>query len=267
MKFLAEDGGTITEKTYRDRLLSNCMAPPTIELKVGAQVMLIKNMDESLVNGSLGRVVAFSSEKGWAEIDSLIDDGDRKRIYELKSKAVDTARRWPVVEFSNSDGSRRQILCVPETWKIELPSGEIQAQRSQVPLILAWALSIHKAQGQTLEKVKVDLGRVFERGQAYVALSRATKKEGLQVLRFKKDKVMAHEKVRKFYAGLYSASEAAKRKMPPPAKSRSNTPMLNPPRASSAAAASGYPDSDEEEMMMAMETSRGGAKGRVGATG
>ena len=107
-------------------------------------------------------------------------------------------------------GTTRQFLAQPEQWKVELPNGEIQASRTQVPLILAWALSIHKAQGQTLERVKVDLGKVFEKGQAYVALSRATCQEGLQILRFDPKKVMAHEKVRAFYASLYNAMEVNK---------------------------------------------------------
>lgn len=102
----------------------------------------------------------------------------------------------------------------PEQWKVELPNGEVQASRNQLPLILAWALSIHKAQGQTLERVKVDLGNVFEKGQAYVALSRATCKEGLQVLRFDPKKVMAHDKVRAFYASLYSVVGAGKKATP-----------------------------------------------------
>lgn len=67
--------------------------------------------------------------------------------------------------------------------------------RTQLPLILAWAMSIHKSQGQTLERVKVDLGRVFEKGQAYVALSRATSLGGLQVLNFDPSKVLAHKRV------------------------------------------------------------------------
>jgi ATP-dependent DNA helicase PIF1 len=100
------------------------------------------------------------------------------------------------------------ILCQPEEWKVELPNGEVQAKRTQLPLILAWALSIHKAQGQTLERVKVNLGRVFEKGQAYVALSRATTQDGLQVLGFQKSKVMAHPRVIDFYNKLYSAEEA-----------------------------------------------------------
>ncbi|THW41213.1 hypothetical protein D6D21_06400 [Aureobasidium pullulans] len=60
--FEARDGGSITDKTYRDKLLANCMAPELITLKKGAQVMLIKNIDESLVNGSLGKIIGFMSE-------------------------------------------------------------------------------------------------------------------------------------------------------------------------------------------------------------
>jgi ATP-dependent DNA helicase PIF1 len=110
------------------------------------------------------------------------------------------------------DGTERHLLCQPEAWKIELPNGEVQAQRQQVPLILAWALSIHKAQGQTLHRVKVDLGRVFEKGQAYVALSRATSQAGLQVLRFEPRKVMVHPKVTEFYSNLVSITQVIQSK-------------------------------------------------------
>jgi len=77
--------------------------------------------------------------------------------------------------------------------------GEVIASRKQIPLILAWALSIHKAQGQTLSPVKIDLGRTFEKGQAYVALSRATNLDGLQVVGFDPTKIKAHPKAIDFY--------------------------------------------------------------------
>lgn len=205
MKFIAVDSGTITDVQRRDKLLQNCMAPREIELKLHSQVMLIKNVDDSLVNGSLGRVVGFMSEKMF---DLMSDEGLSEKE---AGKGIETGHRWPLVQFAMIDGTSRQLLCQPETWKVELPNGEVQAQRAQVPLILAWALSIHKAQGQTLERVKVDLRRAFEKGQAYVALSRATCKEGLQVLGFEERKVMAHDKVREFYNSLYSATDASNR--------------------------------------------------------
>lgn len=219
--FEARDGGVIQDKAQRDRLLQNCMAPEQIQLKKGAQVMLIKNIDEQLVNGSIGTVIGFMSEQTFdrythheeefttSQANVLKDDDPiklrtaqaRQRI-EDNLRGFDTAQHFPVVRFVNHDNSTRDLLCQRETWKIELPNGEIQASRAQIPLILAWALSIHKAQGQTLERVKVDLGKVFEKGQAYVALSRATSMAGLQVLRFDARKVMAHEKVRTFYSNL-----------------------------------------------------------------
>ncbi|KJF61367.1 mitochondrial DNA helicase [Coccidioides immitis RS] len=223
--FTAVDSGAIQDKSMRDKMLANCMAPPLIHLKKGAQVMLIKNMDDSLVNGSLGKVVAFMDDSTY---DHYVRNEDsyhsgheynrddessraRKKIksmaYDPKGLGVTTAKLWPLVSFVLPDGTERQLLCKPETWKIELPNGEVQAQRQQVPLILAWALSIHKAQGQTLQRVKVDLGRVFEKGQAYVALSRATSTSGLQVTRFEPRKVMVHHKVKEFYANLSTTND------------------------------------------------------------
>src|SRR5271170_7962294 len=60
--FRAEEGGSISNIEQRTKLLENCMAPQLLELKKDAQVMLIKNMDENLVNGSLGKVIGFMSE-------------------------------------------------------------------------------------------------------------------------------------------------------------------------------------------------------------
>lgn len=187
--------------------------------------MLIKNMDDGLVNGSVGKVVAFMDENMFDYYDKNEEDFQPKETQGLSKGQMDESRsriraalnkdnpastsmKWPLVGFTLGDGTYRELLVQPESWKIELPTGEVQASRSQIPLILAWALSIHKAQGQTLDRVKVDLGKIFEKGQAYVALSRATSQEGLQVVRFDPRKVMAHEKVRIFYDSLYDVSRA-----------------------------------------------------------
>jgi ATP-dependent DNA helicase PIF1 len=101
----------------------------------------------------------------------------------------------------------RELLCAPLDFTIEGYMGNVEARRMQVPLILAWALSIHKSQGQTLTRVKVDLAHTFEKGQgmfshfypsssrgveavnlAYVAISRATCMEGLEIESFQPSK-------------------------------------------------------------------------------
>jgi len=224
--YMAEDGGTVKDPQQLERLLQNFMAPKKLELKVGAQVMLIKNMDDGLVNGSLGKIVRFMSEgmfekyvageielpqdkAGIEEVDAMSAE-IKKRLNAMghKGPIADTGIRYPVVRFLLPDGMERELLCQPEDWKVELPNGEVQAQRRQIPLILAWALSIHKAQGQTLERVKVDLRKIFENGQAYVALSRATTQEGLWVQNFNAKAVMAHPRVGEFYHSLYSVNKA-----------------------------------------------------------
>ncbi|KKY27895.1 putative mitochondrial dna helicase [Diplodia seriata] len=199
----AQDGGTVTDADTRKRLLADCIAPEILEIKETAQVMLIKNIDKTLVNGSLGRVVGFANQFTFS--NGTWGLGGRDTVH---------GRLYPVVRFQLSNGDTKTELCEPAEWSVErwVPEPwsdtgwevETLATRTQVPLILAWALSIHKSQGQTLELVKVDLNRVFERGQAYVALSRAKSMDGLQVLNFDPKRVTAHPKVKEFYASLSS---------------------------------------------------------------
>jgi ATP-dependent DNA helicase PIF1 len=207
--FRAKDGGTITDPAIRNKLLSNLMAPPELRLRVNAQVMLIKNTDETLVNGSIGKVIRFCDEATWRNdggqaLNETPEEAKKRKAITSASKGGTI--QYPVVKFPLPGGTYfREVLVMPETWKIELPNGEIQASRVQLPLILSWAMSIHKSQGQTLDRVRVDLSRVFEKGQAYVALSRATSLEGLQVLGFDPAKVMVHPKVAKWSQSLESA--------------------------------------------------------------
>lgn len=181
-----------------------------------SSVTFLQNMIQGkLVNGSVGKVVDFITPLEAAQ------RGTKFAISESNCSGMPPMGRevkmekWPVVQFQSGD----VLLCIPDTFEVNNPEGEIEAMRcqvtsllvvvtvsgltcySKVPLILAWALSIHKSQGQTLDRVRVNLGRIFEKGQgeghvfsvafsvhisfsAYVALSRATSMERLQVLNF-----------------------------------------------------------------------------------
>ncbi|GAA0193584.1 AAA family ATPase [Cytobacillus oceanisediminis] len=138
--------------------------PPTdtvLHLKVGAQIMLLTNdPSDRWVNGTLGRIV-----------DMAMVDGERELDVEL------------------ADGS--VVTVGPYTWEVTRPvvdgaslSREVVGTYTQLPCRLAWAITIHKSQGQTLDRLVVDLtGGVFATGQVYVALSRATSMAGLVLKR------------------------------------------------------------------------------------
>ena len=185
--FEAKDSG---EYYFTQQLDSSCQAPKLLELKKGCQVMLLKNLDfkNTLVNGSRGIVVGFTTD---SEQIIYYDEDDDKKSTIISSELNEI---YPVVRFS--DGKDRIIT--HETWKIE-SAGQIKATRYQIPLTLAYALSIHKSQGMSIEKVDLSLGKVFTYGQAYVALSRVTSLEGLRLFSFSPSIIRAHPKVISFY--------------------------------------------------------------------
>lgn len=136
-----------------------------LELTIGAQVMLIANIESGLVNGSRGVIIDFALD-------------------------------LPVVEFLN--GMKRTVG--NHSWPIE--EYEL-VSRSQIPLRLAWASTCHKAQGITLDSALIDIGpSVFEYGQAYVALSRVRSLDSLYVYDFDPVAFKAHPKVKEFYKNL-----------------------------------------------------------------
>jgi hypothetical protein len=84
-----------------------------------------------------------------------------KGLLALNDHTFERHDRFPLVKFTNG----LHLLCAPLPFDVQGLKGNCEAQRVQVPLVLSWAMSIHKAQGQTMSRVKVDLKRIFEKGQ------------------------------------------------------------------------------------------------------
>lgn len=130
---------TSGKASYVESLKRSCLAPQELVLKQGALVMCIRNNPEAgFVNGSLGTVEGFDTDSG-----------------------------YPIVKLR----SGKTLTMFPETW--ELRDGETKrASLMQLPLRLAWAITVHKSQGMTLDAARIDLGKAFVPGMGYVALSR-----------------------------------------------------------------------------------------------
>ena len=98
---------------------------------MGVQVMLIKNMDETLVNGTMGKIIGFVDPA--AALDDDAGKPSSKGGKEPKATASLGSRQLlPMVEFLQPGGLRRQVIIQPDTWKVELPNGEVQVSRTQV---------------------------------------------------------------------------------------------------------------------------------------
>ena len=149
-------------------LINNCPCERILSLKKGANVMCTVNldMDAGICNGSIGVIVDF---------------------------VVGSSPSIPIVLFSN--GITRQMPL--KYWQSEeFPTIAI----GQIPLRLAWAITIHKIQGATLPMAEIDIGNtIFEYGQSYVALSRVENLEGLYLSGFRPDKIKVHPAVKEFY--------------------------------------------------------------------
>jgi len=148
--------GKLTGQFKADRLPS----PMELVLKIGAQVMFTKNdMNRRWINGSVGTVVKMGEEKITVKMSCSL-----KKVEVERDEWLEYQYRWGMID--------------EELERFETGSF------IQFPLVLAWAMTIHKSQGRTLEKVHLNLGQgAFETGQTYVALSRCRTLEGLSLAR------------------------------------------------------------------------------------
>jgi ATP-dependent exoDNAse (exonuclease V) alpha subunit len=173
-------------------------ADPMLELKVGAQVMFIKNDDgkrtgegtlKRWVNGTIGKVVDLPSSGGvTVEVDGEKLDVGRATWEKVRYEIEE--------EFDEETGKVKEVL-------VTIPLAEYQ----QIPLRPAWSVTIHKSQGQTYDEVVIDLGRgAFSPGQTYVALSRVRSLEGLYLTRaIKMGDVMVDKDVIRFMSAVKQA--------------------------------------------------------------
>lgn len=136
---LSYEQTTTGSENYVENLQRSVLAPKVLRLKEGALVMAVKNSPErKYVNGSIGKVVGFEPHT-----------------------------EYPIVEFLNG----KEVSMQPDTW--ELRDGDKKrASITQIPLRLAWAITVHKSQGMTLDAARIDLRKAFVEGMGYVALSR-----------------------------------------------------------------------------------------------
>ncbi len=146
---VAYQQSTTGAANYVESLQRSVLAPAELRLREGALVMAVKNAaDRKYANGSLGTVIDF-----------------------------DVLTNYPIVEFRNG----RTVTMMPETW--ELRDGDKKrASITQIPLRLAWAITVHKSQGMTLDAARIDLTKAFVEGMGYVALSRVKNLDNLYLV-------------------------------------------------------------------------------------
>jgi len=157
-------------------LKKGCLSPNALCLKIGAAVMFTKNnLKEKFVNGTLGIVEKFIEHTK----EPIVKTRDGRRI---KVKTMD--------------------------WTIE-ENGKVRARITQLPLRLAWAITVHKSQGMSLDEAVMDLSNVFEFGQGYVALSRVRRLSGLYLLGWNEHAFKVHPEVLEKDAEFQKQSEEA----------------------------------------------------------
>jgi ATP-dependent DNA helicase PIF1 len=157
-------------------LKKGCLSPEKLELKIGAIVMCTKNnTQKGFVNGTTGILVRF-----------------------------EPGSKYPIIQTKDGE----EITIEPMDWSIE-EDGKVKASITQVPLRLAWAITIHKSQGLSLDSALMDLRQVFEYGQGYVALSRVRTLEGLYLAGWNEQTFQVHPRILQEDAMFHTQSDAA----------------------------------------------------------
>ena len=172
-----------TDQLKIEFLKKNCVAYDTLDLKIGAHVMMLKNTyaEQGIINGSVG----------------IVKD--------IVCRGNNDIAVCPIVTFENGV----ELTILPEVWALERYDDATEkliteASIEQIPLIFSWAITIHKSQGMTLNKIRCDLSKVFTYGQSYVALSRVKSLDGLYIDDIDFNKIRTSDLIIEFYETLES---------------------------------------------------------------
>jgi ATP-dependent exoDNAse (exonuclease V) alpha subunit len=158
-----------------ESLKRNCLSPEELKLKVGAKIIFTKNdMEGRYFNGTTGEVTGFNKLSG-----------------------------NPVVSVANGT-----LEVEPVEWAV-MDGHKKLAHIEQLPLRLAWAITVHKSQGMSLDAAHIDLSQAFEYGQGYVALSRVRTLNGLYLAGFNERALEVHPDVAEHDSALRAASDEA----------------------------------------------------------
>ena len=163
-----------------ENLKKSCLAPQVLKLKLGAQVMFVKNnFDAGYVNGTRGEVVDFDSETNYPIVKTL--DGD-------------------------------EITVEPADWSVD-DDGKVLASITQIPLRHAWAITVHKSQGMSLDAAVIDLSRSFAYGMGYVALSRVRRLDGVHLVGLGENALAVDPQILSIDASLQKLSDRAESRL------------------------------------------------------
>ncbi|MFO0743616.1 MAG: AAA family ATPase [Candidatus Paceibacterota bacterium] len=150
------------KKHLIESLKNNCLAPEILDLKIGTKVIFVRNdQNREYQNGTLGTIIDFDVAK------------------------------MPIVETFD----KKEITTKIETWQHVDDNGKVLAEISQIPLRYAWAITVHKSQGMTLDAAEIDLEKAFGSGMGYVALSRVKKLENIYLKGINKEALKIHKDV------------------------------------------------------------------------
>ena len=173
----------LTKEEVTRRLEQALMAPEDLELCIGARVAsctTVKDGDKELPNGIIGMVVRFKP------VASHSSSGKPSKV--------------PIVRFNTVSGPLEMVVSATGMKLQSVARDGAYASRHQVPLVLVWAVTVHRCHGLSIDAAVMDLAPCFVSGMVYVALSRVRSMEGVHVLSFDREKVRADSRVASFYS-------------------------------------------------------------------